>query len=346
MRRFLGAAVLAGSAAWTSSATTEDFTRLGDFSVAGNGLYSNCGVTVRNAAETGPDLLFSSSGIAIAGGDPAALDGGESVSLLFIGDSVGTRTVTQLSYRVAAVGDGDATAAELTLEAFDADDTSLGEVAFSGEGEHSISAAFGNAPIGRVTITSGDDPVVVQNIRYAFPSDTLITASLFDLGTFQTDAVFELCGVSFSGSNRLHFNHQNGVGVAGGLDPPDGDMYVDSGETLQIALAQPVPTVSYDIGGSLSDGNPVDFGVEAFDANGGSLGTTLVSSHTFSVVVSDLFPGQLISRFVIHSDPDGHFAQAPLQITFPAPEPGTDAAAGGVLIALGAIALRRARRLR
>jgi hypothetical protein len=68
----------------------------------------------------------------------------------------------------------------------------------------------------------------------------------------------------------------------------------------------------------------------------------VTSTDTFQVVVSDLFPGQLISRFVIHSDPDGHFAQAPLQVTFPAPEPGADTAACSV-IALAAIALRRTR---
>ena len=95
----------------------------------------------------------------------------------------------------------------------------------------------------------------------------------------------------------------NGLGIVGGIS----NFAVDGSEFVDFAFARPVIDVTYSVSaqGNLDgDGSVGERVLEAFGADGSSLGTVNQSSSDSAVTA--LFGGQPISRFRLQADVDNH----------------------------------------
>lgn len=345
-----GLAWLAASAAAANTRIVLDYTAVGDFSEPFS--YYNCGVGVRGSDDLNVNAAFGGPGIAVEGGNDGSFDAGETLDFNFLDDVADQLvTATEVSY-VASVApgtsDGDVVPAELSIEAFGAGNVSLGTQPFSGTGEQSVSAAFGDEPIERLLVTASPDSVRIERIAYTVAPGTGIRVNWVYGGAYQAEQL-DLCGVTLVGSNTLsvegHF--AGGVGVVGGFGGGQPDTTIDTGETLEVAFAEPRSDVAFHMSSyfyvTIEGG--VEFDIEAFDAQDLSVGSVNLKTDVSDVPVSDSFGGATLSRFVIESSPGGDDGLQVGFVSFLVPEPGV--AVGG-LAALGTVAgiarVARARR--
>ena len=327
-----------------------DYTKVGEFTQPF--AYSNCGVSVRAFADatlnTSADMNVNAAsggpGIAVAGHEDFSFDGGEALDFEFWDDVADERSsATDVSY-VASVApgtsDGDAVPAELSIEAFGVGGGSLGAQAFSGAGERSISAAFGGAAIERFVMTA-IDPVRIERVAYAPAADTGITVQWTNGGAFESEQI-ELCGVSLDGSDTLTVGGPDspggqGVGVMGGFGGTQPDRTIESGETLEVAFAEPATGVAYHMSSFFFPTivGFLAFDLAAFDAQDAPLAPVQVQTDVGDMDVSGLFGDVALSRFVIEASADGQDGQQFGSVSFQVPEPGSLASG---LAGLGSIA--------
>src|SRR5262249_1700189 len=185
-----------------------DYTTVGTFSQ--QYFYENCGVSVRGSAQMNVNPA-AGPGIAVAGGDDASLDDGETLTFQFF-DALSPQpaTATDITYIASAASGGGSAA--ISIEAFDSGNVSLGTQPFSGTTEQSISAAFGGAPIGSLVMTANADPVRIERIAFTPLPGTGISVGWAYGGAYQRDQI-DLCGLALTGSNTLYVG---GLGAAGG----------------------------------------------------------------------------------------------------------------------------------
>ena len=154
------AALLVPAAAWPASGTVVviDFTTLGTFTtsalIQGN-------LSVQGSADVS---VLNLNGIGVVGGVFSdTLDGAE-----YLDFSFNAGCFTQVSYSVPSAGNlnGNATAGDAELEAFDCADLSLGTVAVSGTVEHDVSALFPNQRISRFRVTADGDTQRIATVTY------------------------------------------------------------------------------------------------------------------------------------------------------------------------------------
>jgi hypothetical protein len=351
MARCLAAVALAWLTA-TSAAAAErvvlDYTAVGEF-IQPN-YYTNCGVSVgafidgnlATFADMNLNAAFGGPGIGVEGGNDGSFDAGEVLLFEFFDDVTGLPvTATQISYAASVApgaSDGDAVPAELSIEAFGLGSTSLGVEAFSGTGEQSVSGAFGGVPISRLAMTASPDAVWIERIAYLPAPGTVIQVQWTFGGALEAEQI-ELCGVRLDGSNTLATGEAStpggaGVAVLGGFGGGQPNRTIDSGETLEVAFAEPANGVSYHrsslfyvtiVGGD-------EFDLAAFGDGDVPLGSAHLLTDASDIGVSPLFGNVPLSRFVIETDPDGQDGQQLGSVTFQAPEPG------GVVSGLAALA--------
>jgi hypothetical protein len=352
MVRGLAVAALAWLAATPAAARVVlDYTTVGEFSEPFT--YYNCGIGVRGSAQINVNASSGGPGIAVAGGNDGSFDSGETLAFQFWDDVSQVQvTATDVSY-VASVApgpsDGDAVPAELSIEAFGQGNVSLGVQAFSGTSEQSISAAFGGAPIESFVMTASPDSARIERIAYAPAPGTAITVQWANAGAYQGGQI-ETCGLTLSGSNTLNVGGLGapgggGVGVVGGTGGGQPDQTIDTGETLEVAFAEPASAVAYHMSSSfyVTVAGGVAFDLAAFGAQDVPLGTVHLKTELTSVDVSPLFSDTPLSRFVIESSPGGSDGQQLGSVSF-VPEP---ARAAGELAALAcALGLARLARHR
>ena len=213
-------------------------------------------------------------------------------------------------------------------------------LALNGTGDKDVSALFGGVPIKRYTITGGDDSIRLRSFGYDLPAGVALeTAPGFTTGAPYSATSFDQCGVTFRGIPRAAHLGNGGVSVVGG----NADIWQDGDEDLEIEFAEPVPGAGY----RLDDATNVNGGtlgghfVEAFDANGDSLGLRSASGLGPIALTDPSFFGPVaISRFVLIGVADQIRLQ---QISF-VPEPASAAPTSAlVLAAFAAIRTRRRR---
>jgi hypothetical protein len=329
-----------------------DYTAVGEF--VEPFYYGNCGVSagafidaaLTTFADMNVNAAFGGPGIGVEGGNDGSFDAGEALLFQFVDDVTGLPvTATEISYAASVapgVSDGDAVPAELSIEAFGQGNDSLGVEAFSGTGEQSVSAAFGGVPIESLVLTASPDAVRIERIGYLPAPGTAIRVQWTFGGALEAEQL-ELCGVRLDGSNTLATGEEStpggpGVGVLGGFGGGQPDRTIDSGETLEVAFAEPASGVSYHrssffyvtvVGGD-------EFDLAAFGAADVPLGSAHLLTDAGDIGVSPLFGNAPLSRFVIETDPDGQDGQQLGSVTFRAAEPSGVA---GVLAALASTAM-------
>jgi hypothetical protein len=165
-------------------------------------------------------------------------------------------------------------------------------------------------------------------------------------GSYEREQV-ELCGVSLDGSNTLTVGglaNGDGVGVQGGFAGSQPNTLIDSGETLEVAFAEPATEVAYHQSSNLfvTVVGGVVFDLDAFDAGDVSLGTEHLVTDSTDIGVFALFGDVPLSRFVIEASPGGQDGQQLESVTFVVPEAGD--AAGGLAGLASAVAIAQRRR--
>ncbi|HSD28301.1 MAG TPA: hypothetical protein VLL75_13450 [Vicinamibacteria bacterium] len=346
--RLLPAATLAwlAGAAPAGARVGLDYTSVGEFSEPFS--YNNCGVSVRGSGDLNVNAASGGPGIAVADHDAGSFDGGETLTFEFWDDVADERVAaTEVSY-VASVApgpsDGDAVPAELSIEAFGPGNVSLGTQAFSGTSEQSVSAAFGGAPIESFVMTASPDSVRIERVAYAPAPGTAISVRWTNGGAYEREQI-ELCGLTLTGSDTLSVGGLGagggGVGVVGGSVSSDPDHVIDSGETLEVAFPEPTRQVAYHMSrlDFLTIVGFVEFDLDAFGAQDAPLGSAQIQTGVGDVGVSDLFPGDPISRFVIEASPPGTGdGQQVGFVSFLVPEPGSGASGLAALACVAALA--------
>jgi hypothetical protein len=166
-----------------------------------------------------------------------------------------------------------------------------------------------------------------------------LTVRFNEQGTFSTPSFTQDDLTVSSPDGALYFLNLNGVGV--------NNSGVSLGETLVFEFEQLASELSLL---SIVSGR-ITFELEAFNAQGTSLGLALAGPFAHVIPVSQLFDNQFISSFRITNFDDGPFNQSQLITTItytpesfsqPIPEPATAMLVGfGVL---GLLALGRRRR--
>ena len=356
MAQCLAGAALVWLAATSGAASARvllDYTTVGEFSEPFS--YYNCGIAVRGSAEMNVNASFGGSGIAVDGGNNGSFDGGETLTFQFLDDVAGEQvTATEVSYVASdapGLSDGDAVSAELSIEAFGPGNVSLGVQAFSGTGEQSVSPAFGGMPIESFVMTASPDAVRIERIAYLPAPSTAITVQWPYGGAYQR-AQIDLCGLTLSGSNTLSVGGLGaagggGVGVVGGVGGGQPDKTIDTGETLEVAFAEPATGVTYHRSSffyvTVAGGD--EFNLAAFGAGDVSLGSERLLTDASDIGVSQLFGGAPLSRFVIEASPGGTDGQQLGSVSLLVPEPGP-AASGFAALASAAGLARLARHRR
>lgn len=353
-RRLAGAALvwLAATATPASGRVVLDYTTVGEFSEPFS--YYNCGIGVQGSAEMNVNASFGGPGIAVDGGDNGSFDGGETLTFQFLDVVAGQVTASDVSYVVSDVpelSDGDAVPAELSIEAFGSGHVSLGVHAFSGTGEQSVSAAFGGMPIESFVMTASADAIRIERIAYVPAPGTAMTVEWTYGGAYQGQQL-ELCGVTLLGSNTLTVGGlsdpgSGGVGVEGGVGGNQPDRTIDTGETLQVAFAQPVAGVVYHRSSffylTVAGGDAFD--LVAFGAGDESLGSEHLVTDASDIDVAQLFGAVPLARFAIETSPGGTDGQQLGSVSFLVPEPGRTASGLTALAsAAGLACLARHRR--
>ncbi len=252
-------------------------------------------------------------GVGIGGGADAALvDAGEwirfDVSYYATPPLGGDEISRHATYEVTLATDADAdgTFGEHLLQAFAADGSSLGVAAVSGLGVHELDTHFGAVPIDVFEINALQDGVRIRNVSYVPAPTRMDQPEYVQLGlTNGSAAAIAPCGAQITGSSLLWMTTATGapfpglkghLGVAGGAS----DLDVNAGEWVRVQFAEPMQDVSYktaDITDADLDGRFSEHFIEAFDAQGGSLG--VVASENFIVLVSHAFADVPIQRFDI-----------------------------------------------
>ena len=318
--------------------------------------YTNCGVGVRAFADatlgTSADMNVNAAsggpGIAVEGHNALSFDGGEALQFLFFDavtdELVGATNISYVASEAPGTTDGDAVPAEISIEAFGPGGGSLGVEELSGVGERSISAAFGGEAI-ESFVMSAIDPVRIEGIAYEPPPGTALNVQWSFGGSYEREQI-ELCGVSLDGSNTLTVGglaNGDGVGVKGGFAGSQPDALIDSGETLEVAFAEPATGVAYHQSSNLfvTLVGGVEFDLEAFDAGDASLGTEHLLTDVTDIDVSALFGDVALSRFVIEAGPGGQDGQQLGSVTLVVPEAGAVASGFAGLASAAALARRR-----
>lgn len=299
--------------------------------------FGACRVSV-STPDAGALLSIGPGGLGVQGGlgtDAAALDGGESLAVVFpVLTGIGA---TDVSYRVDAAGNenGSGPAGEAFLEAFDSMGESLGVRAVSGAGTHDVSALFADAPIQFLLLTAAGDSQRIGQIAFtpAAASGTILALEGFG---FVITSSFEICDVAITGSADVVLTAA-GLGISGGNSPS----LLEGSEWVRFDFEQPHALVSYR-NTAASDGNGngtvADAFVEGYGAGGVSLG--LVSVHGEGIQdVTALFGGVPLTGFRVVANVD---AQRVSSVVY-APDAGAAAAGTAALAALALVAVRRKR---
>ncbi len=126
-------------------------------------------------------------------------------------------------------------------------------------------------------------------------SPTTQNHNFTNLGTFSTPSLNEGT-FAVTGSNDVNVLNLNGLGIVGGASSNT----VDGSEWIEFTFDAPSQDISYfvNMAGQGGSGSLGQTSVEAWDANGVSLGTVLMTSTGTKLVSSD-FGDVLISRFRI-----------------------------------------------
>jgi hypothetical protein len=313
---------------------TADFGALGDFG-GYSGAPANCDVDV--ATPSGNFVQFTAgAGVGHLGGtSDLDIDSGEEMEFHLYTDRAA------VSYQVTAAGnaDADGLVGEGYVEAFDAVG-SLGVVPVSGVGYHDVAALFGGTAIRRFDLTSIES-VRIRRLRYELRAGDEATAVFQPLFPINSATVSQ-CGVTLSSEDGdVEQIYGGGAGVIGGASNR-----IDAGEVLTVDFGgEALVDVSYsvadstDVGGS---GEPGDHFVEAFDANGTSLGLRAGFDSDDPIALSEAFGGAPIARFDLIGVNDS-FRLAYLQF---APEPAALATGAAAVVALRALRRRRYSRRR
>lgn len=291
---------------------------------------ANCGTSL--STPSGNNVELSNTGFGHTGGLSAqSIDSGESVAILSLADRRG------VAYRVAAAGneDGDGLVGEGFLEAFD-EGGSLGVVPVAGVGRIDVSALFGGAAIHDFRITSVESIRISQAIRQLGSNEGIrVDLTPYSSRTF---ASFTQCSVDFdSEDGSVVLEPALGLGIVGAASGR-----IDAGETLRVEFPVAVAGVEYelrdstDVGGSFQPG---DHFVEAFDAQGASLGLRSASDDGDPVDLGAAYGDALLSGFDLIGVNDSFRVSA---VRF-VPEPGATQSVAA-LVALAVAGVRRSRR--
>jgi hypothetical protein len=138
--------------------TVADFTTLGTFQTPSLDVG---GIVVTGSANIN---VLNLNGLGVVGGIfDDTIDGSE-----FLEFSFSAGIALEVSYDVSSAGnqDGDGTAGDAILEAFDVGGTSLGTVAVSGSGTLDVSGMFGNVPLSAFKVTADVDNHRISKVRY------------------------------------------------------------------------------------------------------------------------------------------------------------------------------------
>jgi hypothetical protein len=295
---------------------------------------ARCGMTVFFPSSAGVFLLGGGLGVGASG---TTIENGEEVVVTLPAASLG------VSYSVSTStnSDGDGLFGESYVEAFDADDATLGVLAMSALGTKNLTNLFGGVPIKSYQITGGDDPIRVQHLGYELPEGIVVNSYLAVIGAATvSESEFTQCGITFRGSPGAAYLDSNGISVAGG----NADVYVDGDEDLEIEFDTPVTGAGY----TLDDATNVNGGtlgghfVEAFDRNGASLGLRSASGlDPIDLSTPSYFGDEPISRFVLIGVAD-QFRLGRVNFV---PEPAGAAVTAALALASLGAARRRSRRL-
>src|SRR5207247_987883 len=123
-------------------------------------------VTVTADDGTSPTTVnvLNLNGLGVTGGVFSnALDSQEALFFQFVSAATG------VSYNVPSGGNlnGNGTAADATLEAFDAVGATLGTIAVNGGGTHNVSTAFGGVPISAFRVRAAGDNQRISSVSWA-----------------------------------------------------------------------------------------------------------------------------------------------------------------------------------
>jgi hypothetical protein len=181
--------------------------------------------------------------------------------------------------------------------------------------------------------------VRIGAVRWQLPVGESFQAFISPVGSFTSNGLTQ-CGITFSGGRQLlDVEHLQGIvqgiGVLGGASGR-----VDAGETLDVDLGIAVPQLGYkltdgtNVGGSST---PAEHFVEAFDANGQSLGLRSEGGSDAWIDLAADYGGASIARFTLIGVND-QFRLVGIRFV---PEPSKRAT--GSLAAITLLACRRPR---
>jgi hypothetical protein len=163
------------------------------------------------------------------------------------------------------------------------------------------------------------------------------------LGEFSEPFTYSNCGVAVRGSAQINMNPASGgpgLAVAGGEDGS-----FDSGETLDVAFAEPAIGVAYQMSSNfyVTVAGGVEFDLDAFGSGDvADVGSAHIETDQPGVDLSDFFDDAPLSGFEIVSSAGGSDGQQLGSVTWRLPEPGY-AASGFATVATLACLVRRRR---
>lgn len=256
---------------------------------------SNCGIAVTSSA-AGNAVNFSPTGLGHTGGaSDIEIDAGE--SFLFQ-STIGARPGA--GYRVASASneDADAFAGETFVEGF-VGAVSLGVQEAHGVGEIDVAALFGGAALSSFRITALES-IRISRAQWRLPPGVTVSANV--ASTFFSPAVtysspLLQCGLRIeTADGAFHLPAgSGGLGIVGGASDR-----IDAGESVLVQFGELIPEVGYHLTDSTHVGGTVEEGdhfIEAFGANGTSLGLRAASDTGAWVDLTALYGGAAIEAF-------------------------------------------------
>lgn len=297
---------------------------------------SNCGISISSSAPGNP-VNLSPTGLGHTGGaSDIEIDAGE--SFLFQ-STIGARPGA--GYRVASAsnGDADALVGETFVEGF-VGAASLGVQAANGVGAIDVAALFGGAALSSFRITALES-IRISRAQWRLPPGVIVVASVsptaFSPAVTYSSPLLQ-CGLRIeTADGAFHLDGGGGgLGIVGGASDR-----IDAGESVLVQFGELIPEVGYHLTDSTHVGGTVEEGdhfIEAFGANGTSLGLRAASDTGAWVDLTALYGGAAIEAFELLGVNDSFRLDSVRFV--PEPASGTALAA---FAALAALARRHAR---
>lgn len=298
-------------------------------------LATNCGISVSGSV-AGNLVNLSPSGLGHTGGaSDVDMDPGESFSFQ---SSIGARPGA--GYRVAAASnqDGDGVPGETFVEGF-VGALSLGVQATGGVGAIDVAALFGGAALTSFRVTALET-IRISRAQWRLPPGVTVNATVSS-GAFSPAYTFSSpllqCGLRLeTADGSFHVADSGaGLGIVGGASDR-----IDAGESVLVQFGERIPQIEYRLIDSTNVGGTGDAGdhfIEAFGANGTSLGLRSASDKGAFIDLTALYGGARIEAFELLAVNDSFRLQ---QVRF-VPEPASGLAFAA-FAALTWVARRRA----